>query len=124
MALVERRVWRRVLLAVAIENLLGGLIFVITVGLVPSWIVYPAVLVVGCVRLSRGSGTAGVGLLTVAAVVFLLVHLPFTRFGPGGSGCAELGCNPVIAWIALTALPLGLAVAGAVAWHDLRPRLA
>ena len=114
--------WKRVLLAVVIENLIGGLIFVIGVGLVTSWVVYPSVLVVGAVRLARGAGTAGIGLLTWAALAFLLVHLPYTPLGPGGSACAELGCDPLIAWIALTFLPGSLALAGAVAWRDLRGR--
>jgi hypothetical protein len=109
-----------VLLAVVIENLLGGLIFVIGVGLVASWIVYPAVLVVGAVRLARGIDTTGVGLVTSAAAAFVLVHFPYTPLGPGGDACAALGCDPLIAWIALTALPASLAVAGALAWHDLR----
>jgi hypothetical protein len=44
-------------------------------GVTPSWIVYPLVLLVGLWRFGRGGGTL---FFTIAATIFLLVHLPFT----------------------------------------------
>lgn len=120
MALGRER-WKRVLLAIVVLNLIGGYVFVVAVALVPSWIVYPTFLIIGSVRLAHGDHRTGIAFLTVTAFVFVLVHLPLTRFGPEGSRCAEeLDCDPVVAWITLTLLPLALLVAGELAWRDVR----
>jgi hypothetical protein len=45
-------------------------------GVTPSWVVFPIVLAVGLIRARRG-GTSGIVLLGLAALVLLLVHIPF-----------------------------------------------
>ena len=118
---LDRERWKTLLLTLVAANLVGGLAFVLTAELVPSWIVYPIFLVVGCVRLVRGGGTTGIVFLAVTALVFIVVHFPFSAFGPEGSGCKRaLGCEPAVAWVTLSLLPLALLIAGALAWRDVR----
>jgi hypothetical protein len=52
-------------------------------GVTPSWIVYPLVLLVGLWRFRRGGGTL---FFSIAATIFLLVHLPFTLAAITDSG--------------------------------------
>jgi len=44
-------------------------------GITPSWVVYPIVLLIALRRSRRGSGALFV---SIAALAFLLVHLPWT----------------------------------------------
>ena len=88
-------------------------------GVTPSMIVYPLVLLVGLWRFRRGGGTL---FFTIAATIFLLVHLPFTWAAITDSGenpsNASRPYNPA-EWIAtLFAVPLALAVAGLLAWRE------
>ncbi|MBW3593359.1 MAG: hypothetical protein KY396_06675 [Actinobacteria bacterium] len=117
---MSRDRWKRLLLALVVANVFGGLVFVLVEMLVPSFIVYPLFLIAGSARLVRGRGITGVVFLTITAVVFVVVHLPFTRFGPEGSACPE--CSSVITWPTLFVLPVALFVAGSAAWLDLRRR--
>lgn len=106
--------WRRWLVVVVVANLIGGAVFVLTHGIVPSWIIYPIFLIIGLIRLRQG-GSKGIVFLGVTALVFILVHLPFTPFGPEGSACKESfdPCIQPILWVGLFVLPL---LALVVAW--------
>lgn len=116
--MLARESWKIGLLALALANIAGGIVFIVTEMLVPSFVVYPILLIAGSVRLVRGRGTTGVVFLTVTALVFVVVHLPFTPFGPEGSACEE--CAAGTMWTTLFALPVALLAGGAAAWVDLR----
>jgi hypothetical protein len=115
---VSRDAWKTVLLALVAANIVGGLVFVFAEMLVPSFVVYPTFLVIGSIRLVRGKGKTGVVFLTVTALVFLLVHLPFTRFGPEGSACED--CSAAVVWTTVFVLPVALFLSGLAAWASLR----
>ena len=66
---------RQLVGALAIVNVLCAPVSWFDEGLTPSWVVYPIVLLAGLWRLRRGKGLVW---LAVAAVVFLLVHLPWS----------------------------------------------
>lgn len=99
--------WRRWLVVAVVANLVGGAVFVFTHGIVPSWIIYPIFLIIGLIRLRQG-GSKGVVFLGVTALVFILVHFPFTPFGPEGSACQRTSgsCIQPILWVSLFVLPL------------------
>ena len=117
---MSRDAWKTLLLALVAANIVGGLVFVFAEMLVPSFVVYPIFLVIGSIRLLRGEGTTGVVFLTLTALVFILVHLPFTRFGPEGSACED--CSPAVVWTTVFVLPVALFLTGLAAWMDLRRR--
>jgi len=115
--------WRTVLVVLLGASLLSALVSWVDDGLTPSFIVYPIVLLIGVWLLSRGgrSGTLYVG---IAALVFFLVHLPFSWAALSGSGAhpadpaAEY--SPLQWTITLFALPLLTAVSGLLAWREAR----
>ncbi len=109
--------WKHVLLVLVVMNLIGGIVFTVTEGLVPSFVVYPILLIVGALRLRKG-GTTGTMFLGVTAVIFILVHFPFTPFGPHGSACPE--CSQVLLWVTAFVVPLLTAVVAALAWRQAR----
>jgi hypothetical protein len=88
-------------------------------GLTPSWVVYPLVLLLGLWRTRRGGGTLYFG---IAAVVFLLVHLPWawTAFTGERTGFLpdDLAVHRLEWAVTLFAVPLLTAVAGFVAWRE------
>src|SRR3990172_9447971 len=95
--------WAQILAVAVAANLLGGLVFVVTEGLVPSWVVYPILLIIGTVLLRRRAKTGAVFLLGSAAL-FVLVHFPFTPFGPAGSACPD--CSQPLLWVTLFIIPV------------------
>ena len=111
--------WTSVLVAAVAANLLGGLVFVVTEALVPSWVVYPILLIIGLGLLRRRAIT-GVLFLLGSAVLFLLVHLPFTPFGPKGSACPD--CSQLLLWVTLFIVPLLTAFVAMMAWRQARRR--
>jgi D-alanyl-lipoteichoic acid acyltransferase DltB (MBOAT superfamily) len=110
--------WRRWLVVAVIANLIGGAVWVISHAIVPSWIIYPIFLIIGLIRLRQG-GSKGIVFLGVTALVFILVHFPFTPFGPEGSVCKESfdPCIQSLGWISMFVLPL---LALVVAWLTYR----
>jgi hypothetical protein len=109
--------WKHVLLVLVVMNLIGGIVFIVTEGLVPSWVVYPILLIVGALRLRKG-GTTGTVFLGVTAVIFILVHFPFTFFGPEGSACPQ--CSQVLLWVTLFVVPLLTTLVAVLAWRQAR----
>lgn len=69
--------WRRALIALVLVSIACAPVSWIDEGVTPSWVVYPLALLIGLYRLSKG-GATGTLLVGIAAVVFLLVHLPWT----------------------------------------------
>jgi hypothetical protein len=96
-------------------------------GLTPSFVVYPIVLLIGVRRVSRG-GTNGTLYFGVVALVFFLVHVPFSRAALSASGAnpADPGgeYSPEHWTITLFAVPLLTAVSGFLAWREARTRTA
>ena len=111
--------WARLLVVAIAANLLGGLVFVVTEGLVPSWVVYPILLIISLALLRRRT-RAGALFLLGSAVLFVLVHFPFTPFGPQGSACPD--CSQPLLWVVLFIIPLLTAFVAMMGWRQTRRR--
>jgi hypothetical protein len=88
----------------------------------PSWVVYPLLLLAGLYRL-RSGGTRGTVWVGVAALVFILVHLPFTYaalLGDENPFDAEGEFSPVQWFITLFLIPLATLVVSALAYREAR----
>jgi len=110
--------WVQILIVAVAANLLGGLIFTVTEGLVPSWVVYPILLVIGLWMLRRRAITGALFLLGSAAL-FLLVHLPFTLLaGFMAHPCPD--CSPALLWGTLFIVPLLTAFVAIMVWQQAR----
>jgi len=109
--------WRRALLIVIVASILCAPISWVDDGITPSWVVYPVVLFIALWRVLRGQGALFVG---IAALVFLLVHLPWTWAAITGAGQNPLNADaPYNAgqWLfTLFAVPLLAAAVGWVTW--------
>ena len=109
---------RRAVLALVIVSLLCAPVSWIDDGITPSWIVYPIVLLIALWRLRRGSGALFVG---IAALVFLLVHLPWTYAALTGAEQNPLDraspSSPVQWLITLFLVPLVTSAVGFAAWR-------
>ena len=114
---------RRLVGALAIVNVLCAPVSWIDDGLTPSWVVYPLALLVGLWRLRRGKGLV---FLAVAAIVFLLVHLPWSfafLFGGEHPLDSDLEYSPVQWNLTLLVAPAALAIAALWAWRRERSAL-
>ena len=110
--------WVQILVVAVAANLLGGLVFTLTEGLVPSWVVYPLLLIMGLWMLRRHS-IVGALFLLGSAVLFFLIHLPFTVLvGLRGSQCAD--CSPTLLWITLFIMSLLIVFVAIMAWRQAR----
>ena len=105
------------LAAVIVISLLCAPVSWIDDGITPSWIVYPVVLLIALWRVSRGSGALFVG---IAALVFLVVHLPWTYAAITGADENPLDraspSSPVQWLITLFAVPVATCAVGFVIW--------
>ncbi len=110
--------WIQILVGAVAANLLGGLVFTLTESLVPSWVVYPILLIIGLWILRRRAITGALFLLG-SAVLFLLVHLPFTLLvGLRGSQCPD--CSLTLLWVTFIIVPLLTAFAAMMTWQQVR----
>jgi hypothetical protein len=110
--------WMQILIVAVAANLLGGFVFTLTEGLVPSWVVYPILLIIGLWILHRRAITGALFLLGSAAL-FLLIHLPFTLLvGLRGSQCPD--CSPTLLWVTLFIVPLLTTFVAMIAWQQAR----
>jgi hypothetical protein len=119
--------WRGVMLMLIGASLLTAPVSWLDDGLTPSLVVYPIVLLIGTWRLSRG-GRSGTLYFGVAALVFFLVHVPFSWAALRGSGANPADpsgeYSPLLWTITLFAVPLLTAVSGLFAWREARTRTA
>jgi hypothetical protein len=67
--------WRRALLVMIIVSLLCAPVSWVDDGITPSWVVYPIALIIALWRYRSGHGALFVA---IAALVFLIVHLPWS----------------------------------------------
>lgn len=108
--------WVQILVVAVAANLLGGLIFIFTEGLVPSWVVYPLLLIIG-LGLLRRRPTRGSLFLLGSAALFFLIHLPFTLLaGSMSNPCPD--CSGTLLWVTLFIIPLLTAFAAIMAWRQ------
>jgi len=110
--------WVQILVVAVAANLLGGVVFTLTEGLVPSWVVYPLMLIIGLGLLRKRAITGALFLLGSAAL-FLLIHLPFTLLvGLRGSQCPD--CSPTLLWVTLFIVPLLTTFLAMIVWQQAR----
>jgi hypothetical protein len=115
---------RQVVAALAVVNILCAPVSWFDEGVTPSWVVYPLALLIGLWRLRRGKGIVFFG---VAALVFLLVHLPFSfawLFGGEHPVDADREYSPLQWVLTLLVVPAVLLVAAALGWREERRRAA
>jgi hypothetical protein len=86
-------------------------------GLTPSWVVYPIALLVALWRYRRGRGSLFVA---IAALVFLIVHLPWSWAAVSGTGRNPLDraspSSPVQWLVTLLIVPLLTSATGWITW--------
>jgi hypothetical protein len=110
--------WIQILVGAVAANLLGGLVFTLTEGLVPSWVVYPILLIIGLWML-RKRPTRGALFLLGSAALFLLIHLPFTLLaGYMSNPCPN--CSPTLLWVTLFIVPLLTSFVAMMVWRQAR----
>ena len=113
----EGNSWAQILVAAVAANLLGGLVFTLTENLMPGWVVYPVLLIIGLGLLHRRTITGAWSLLG-CAILFLLTYLPFTLLGQASSACPN--CSRALLWVTLFIVPLLTAFAAMMAWLQAR----
>ena len=105
----------------AVLGLVFAVISWIVEGVTPSWVVFPILLLGGLIWM-RSGGTAGVAVLGLAALLFLLVHLPFVREALS-EDCvnpvdSDRACHSVWWLVSLGAYPLSLMVAAILGFRE------
>jgi hypothetical protein len=109
--------WRRAVVALVVLSLLCAPVSWVDDGLTPSWIVYPIVLLLALWRLRQGRGALFVG---IAALVFIVVHLPWTYAALTGAEQNPLDraspSSPVQWLITLFVVPLVTSAAAFLTW--------
>ena len=109
--------WLRILVVAVAANLLGGLVFTVTESLMPGWVVYPILLIIGLGLLRRRLITGALFLLG-SAVLFLLIYLPFTLLGQVSGACPD--CSRPLLWVTLFIVPLLTAFVAMMVWRQAR----
>ena len=113
--------WRRALLAVIVVSLLCAPVSWVDDGITPSWIVYPIVLLIALWRYRQGKGALFVG---IAALVFLVIHLPWSYAAVSGADDNPLDrsspSSPLQWLITLLVVPLVACLVGFMTWSKER----
>jgi hypothetical protein len=122
--LVERpdvQLWRRALLMMITVSLLCAPVSWVDDGVTPSWVVYPIVLLIALWRFRRGHAALLVG---VAALAFLIVHLPWSWAALTGADTNPLDrdspSSPAQWLITLFAVPALTSAVGWITWSKQR----
>ena len=112
----DRINWVQILVVAVTANLLGGLVFTLRESLMPGWLVYPILLIIGLGLLRRRAIT-GTLFLLVTASLFLVIYLPFTLLaGSMGNPCPD--CSRTLLWATLFIVPLLTAFSATMAWRQ------
>jgi hypothetical protein len=113
--------WKRFLLGLSMLGLAFAVTSWIVEGVTPSWVVFPIFLAVGLIRTRRG-GTSGIVLLGLAALVFLLVHIPFVREALSDDCVnpveSDKPCHRVFWLVSLGLFPLMMLLTAALAFRE------
>jgi hypothetical protein len=113
--------WRRACMGMVLGSLVCAPVSWIDDGVTPSWVGYPVLLVVAAWRLRRGRGALFVA---VTALLFLIVHLPFTWASMTGaeySPTSRAQPTSAVQWpITLFAVPLVTSAVGWTTWYKER----
>ena len=110
--------WVQMLVVAVAANLLGGLVFTLSESVMPGWIVYPILLIIG-LGLLRRRPTTGALFLLGSAILFLLIYLPFTLLaGSMGNPCSD--CSRTLLWVILFIVPLLTTFVAMMAWWQAR----
>ena len=113
--------WRHLMTAFIVLSLLCAPVSWVDDGITPSWIVYPILLLLALWRVRSGKGALLVG---VVALVFLLVHLPFTWAALSGEDTSpsnpDLPTSPVQWPITLFVVPALTSAVGWITWFKER----
>ncbi|MGH3102773.1 MAG: hypothetical protein ACRDN6_01580 [Gaiellaceae bacterium] len=113
--------WKRLLLVLALLGLVFAVTSWIVEGVTPSWVVFPVLLIVGLVRARRG-GSSGTAWLSLSALVFLLVHLPFVGAALSDNcvnpADSDRACHPAWWLVSVGVFPLLVVITAAVAFRE------
>jgi hypothetical protein len=113
--------WRRALLVMIVISLLCAPVSWIDDGITPSWVVYPIALLIALWRFRSGHGALFVA---IAALVFLIVHLPWSWAAITGAENnppdRESPSSPVQWLVTLFIVPLVTTAVGWVTWSKQR----
>jgi len=113
--------WRRALLVMIIVSLLCAPVSWVDDGITPSWVVYPIALIIALWRYRSGHGALFVA---IAALVFLIVHLPWSWAAITGAENNPLDrespSSPVQWLITLSIVPLMTTAIGWITWFKQR----
>ena len=113
--------WRRALLVMIIVSLLCAPVSWIDDGITPSWVVYPIALIIALWRYRSGHGALFVA---IAALVFLIVHLPWSWAAITGAENNPLDrespSSPMQWLITLSVVPLLTTAIGGITWFKQR----
>ena len=113
--------WRRALLLMIIVSLLCAPVSWVDDGFTPSWVVYPIALIVALWRYWTGHGALFVA---IAALVFLIVHLPWSWAAITGAENNPLDrespSSPVQWLITLSVVPLLTTAIAGITWFKQR----
>ena len=113
----DRMNWVPILVMAVAANLLGGLVFTLTEGLRPGWVVYPLLLIIGLGLLRRHVITGALFLFS-STILFLLIYLPFTLLvgSIGNNPCPD--CSQSLLWMTLFIVPLLTTFIALMAWRQ------
>ena len=113
--------WRRALLVMIIVSLSCAPVSWVDDGITPSWVVYPIALIIALWRYRSGHGALFVA---IAALVFLIVHLPWSWAAITGAENnlldRESPSSPVQWLITLSIVPLLTTAIGWITWFKQR----
>jgi hypothetical protein len=113
--------WRRALLVMIIVSLLCAPVSWIDDGITPSWVVYPILLLVALWRFRTGHGALYMG---IAALAFLIIHLPWSWAAITGAENNPLDraspSSPVQWLVTLFFVPLVTTAVGWITWSKQR----
>ena len=109
------RWWQALQVSITV-NLLCAPVSWVDDGITPSWIVYPVLLAIAWWRVRRAKGALMTG---VVALVFLVVHLPFSWAAVSGAetaGTADVPTSPVQWLVTLFIVPALTSAIGWITW--------
>ena len=113
--------WKAVLFGLSLLALFFAVTSWVVEGVTPSWVVFPILLALALIRARRG-GTSGIVMVGSAALVFLLVHIPFVAAALSADCVnpvdSDRACHRVFWLLSLALLPLLMVLSAALAFRE------